>query len=129
MLTAPAHLRGRMTRHSPASLRAERLGWIAARYNEGCRQTDIAAALGITQSTLSTTIENHGICRRRAPLLAKRINHTGLRLGRLTDMFDTLPPETREELADEAARMRGTIADAIAKRLTADFPKSGGASG
>lgn len=116
-LTAPAHLRGRMYRWTPQALRDERIAWMAARIAEGHTQGELAAALGITQSTISTTAQNHGLRRHRAPLRAKGVGSLGIRVGRLVDMFDGLPPETREDLAAEAARMRGTIADAIAMRL------------
>ena len=128
-LTAPSHLRGRMTRHTPKDLRDERIARMAARIAEGCTQAEMAAALGVTQSTISTTAQNHGLCRVRAPLVDKRVTKTGIRMGRLIDMFDGLPPETREELAAEAARMRGTIADAIAARLAPPKNRAGAPNG
>lgn len=128
-LTAPSHLRGRMTRHTPKALRDERISWMADRIAEGYTQAEMAAALGVTQSTISTTAQNHGLCRRSAPLKAKGVRSVGIRTGRLIDMFDGLPPETREELAAEAARMRGTIADAIAARLTPPKNRAGVGNG
>ena len=48
MLTAPAHLRGRMTRYTPKDLRDERMAWVAASYAAGHSQGDIAEALNIS---------------------------------------------------------------------------------
>lgn len=122
-LIAPDHLRGRMTRHTPQQLRAERISWITASYAAGHSQGDIADALGIGQSALSTAMLKAGIIRRLAPPEAKRLSSMGLRIGRMDRLFDGLPPETRVALVDEAARKGSTIADAIAARLAP--PKNG----
>nr|WP_010400356.1 hypothetical protein [Paracoccus sp. TRP] len=46
-LTAPDHLRGRMSRWTPQELRDERAAWIMARAAEGWTMPPIARALGI----------------------------------------------------------------------------------
>lgn len=117
-LTAPDHLRGRMSRGTPQELRDERVAWIKARCNEGYKLKNIAAALGLNPSTVSTTLHNRGLSKPRAPICAKGVNSAGLRLGRLSDLYDSLPGALREQLADEAARRRVSIADAIALHLT-----------
>lgn len=118
-LVAPSHLRGRMLRHIPKAIKEERLAWIKARRDEGYTQAPIAAALGIDRSTVSSILHDYGASPKRTPLLAKRVNHIGLRLGRLSTLYDRLPQEMREALAVEAARMRGSIEDAIVSRLAA----------
>lgn len=128
-LTAPEHLRGRMTRHNPPRIRDERAAWIKARCDEGHGQGDIAAALGIHFSTVSSILHNRGLSKPRAPLCAKGVNQLGVRLGRLVDLFDGLPVEVREQLADEAAQRRVSIADAIAMRLSAAAMGSGATNG
>lgn len=130
MLTAPAHLRGRLSRHSPEAVKDERLEWIRQRTAEGHLQRDIAAAIGIRTATLSMIMVRAGI--RRAPVapLARVAHRHGLRVGSMVRMFDSLPPDLRNELVAEAISQRcNEIGDVIAKRLTADFPKAGGASG
>jgi len=117
-LIAPAHLRGRMTRHTPQQLRDERIAWITASYAAGHSQGDIADALGIGQSALSTAMLKAGIIRRLVPPHAKRLSSMGLRIGRMDHLFDGLPPEMRVELVDEAARTGLTVADVIAARLS-----------
>ena len=57
-----------------------------------------------------------------------RVRDAFLALGHDAMSCDLLPPETREELAAEAARMRGTIADAIAARLTPPKNRAGAAN-
>ncbi|MDQ7262245.1 helix-turn-helix transcriptional regulator [Paracoccus sp. PS-1] len=128
-LTAPDHLRGRMTRHNPPHIRDERAAWIKARCDEGHRQGDIAAALGIHDSTVSSILHNRGLSKPRAPLCAKGVKQLGVRLGRLTDLYDGLPGEIREKLADEAAQQRVSIADAIAARLAPQKNRSGAPNG
>ena len=128
-LTAPAHLRGRMTRYTPQEIRDERMAWVAASYAAGHSQGEIADALGICRSALSTAMLKAGIVRRLVPPEAKRLSGMGLRLGWMGRLFDGLPPETRDELAAEAARMRGTIADAIAARLTPPKNRAGAPNG
>ncbi|AZV00259.1 hypothetical protein [Paracoccus kondratievae] len=118
-LTAPDHLRGRMSRWTPQELRDERAAWIMARAAEGRQQNDIAAALGIDPSTVSTTLHNRGLSKPRPAICANGVSYVGLRLGRLADLFDSLPGAVREQLAGEAARKRVSIADAIAMRLAA----------
>uniref|UniRef100_UPI000225F755 helix-turn-helix domain-containing protein n=1 Tax=Paracoccus sp. TRP TaxID=412597 RepID=UPI000225F755 len=100
-------------------LRDERAAWIKARCDEGCQLNDIAAALGIDPSTVSTTLHRRGLSKPRPPICANGVSYVGLRFGRMVDMFDSLPGAVWEQLADEAARRRVSIADAIAMRLTA----------
>ncbi|RQP04121.1 MAG: XRE family transcriptional regulator [Paracoccus sp. BP8] len=128
-LTAPSHLRGRMTRHNPPHIRDERAAWIKARCDEGHRQGDIAAALGIHDSTVSSILHNRGLSKPRAPLCAKGVKQLGVPLGRMTDLYDGLPGALREQLADEAAQRRVSIANAIAMRLSAAAMGAGAPNG
>lgn len=127
-LTAPSHLRGRMTRYTPQEIRDERMTWVAASYAAGHSQGEIADALGIGRSGLSTAMLKAGIVRRLVPPEAKRLSGMGLRLGWMGRLFDGLPPETRVALVDEAARKGSTIADAISARLAPSKNGAGAAN-
>lgn len=59
-LTAPDHLRGRMTRWTPQEIRDERIAWVLARAAEGWTSPRIAAALGVDDSGLRSQMLAHG---------------------------------------------------------------------
>lgn len=59
-LTAPDHLRGRMTRYTPQEIRDERIAWVLARAAEGWTSPRIAAALGVDDSGLHSQMLAHG---------------------------------------------------------------------
>lgn len=114
-LTAPSHLRGPIPRSDPRW--GERLAWIIQHNDAKHRQSDMAAALGIRQASLSLIMTKAGIHKPYAAPRARAMCRHGLRLGRMVEMFDSLPSDLRADLAREAADLRGTIADAIAARL------------
>ncbi|WP_285050590.1 hypothetical protein [Paracoccus sp. SSJ] len=60
MLTAPSHLRGRMTRYTPQEIRDERIAWALARSAEGWTTPKIAAALGINSEVIREKMRAHG---------------------------------------------------------------------
>lgn len=124
MLTAPSHLRGPIPRSDPRW--GERLAWIIQHNDAKHRQSDMAAALGIRQASLSQIMTKAGIHKPYAAPRARAICRHGLRLGQMVEMFDSLPGDLRADLAREAADLRGTIADAIAARLAP--PKNGAGS-
>ena len=126
-LTAPSHLRGPIPRSDPRW--GDRLAWIIQHNGAKHRQSDMAAALGIRQASLSRIMTKAGIHKPHATPRARAMCRHGLRLGRMVEMFDALPAETREDLAFEAARMRGTIADAIAARLAPQKNRAGEVNG
>ncbi|WP_449043743.1 hypothetical protein [Paracoccus versutus] len=115
MLTAPSHLRGPIRRSDPRW--GERLAWIIQHNGARHRQSDMAAALGIRQASLSQIMAEAGIHKPYAAPRARTMCRRGLRLGRMVEMFDSLPVDLRADLAREATDLRGTIADAIAARL------------
>lgn len=127
MLTAPSHLRGPIPRSDPRW--GERLAWIIQHNGAKHRQSDMAAALGIRQASLSLIMTKAGIHKPYAAPRARAISRHGLRLGQMVEMFDSLPGELRADLAREAADLRGTIADAIAARLAPPKNGSGEANG
>ncbi|RDD69224.1 hypothetical protein [Paracoccus versutus] len=114
-LTAPSHLRGPIRRDDPRW--GERLAWIIQHNGARHRQSDMAAALGIRQASLSQIMSKAGIHKPYAAPRARAMFRHGLRLGRMVEMFDSLPPEMRVALVDEAARTGLTVADVIALRL------------
>ena len=59
-LTAPPHLRGRMTRYTPQEIRDERIAWALARAAEGWTTPKIAAALGIRSEVIRKKMRAHG---------------------------------------------------------------------
>ncbi|REF72373.1 hypothetical protein [Paracoccus versutus] len=126
-LTAPSHLRGPIRRSDPRW--GERLAWIIQHNDARHRQSDMAAALGIRQASLSLIMTKAGIHKPHAAPRARAMCRHGLRLGRMVEMFDALPVDLRSDLAREAADLRGTIADAIAARLAPPKTGSGAANG
>lgn len=125
-LTAPSHLRGPIRRDDPRW--GERMAWIIQHNGTRHRQSDMAAALGIRQASLSQIMAKAGIHKPYAAPRARAMFRHGLRLGRMVEMFDGLPPEMRVALVDEAARMRGTIGDAIGTRLREAAERGEGAA-
>jgi len=59
-LTAPAHLRGRMSRYTPQDLRDERIAWALARSAEGWTTPKIAEALGIRSEVIREKMRANG---------------------------------------------------------------------
>ena len=59
-LTAPPHLRGRMSRWTPQALRDERLAWMLARGREGHSSAAVADALGIGQKAAHHAMHKAG---------------------------------------------------------------------
>lgn len=106
-----------MSRHTPEARRLERAEWIRGKIEAGCSQHDIALALGIDQSTISTTMANYGISKPRPLLVASKLSSIGVRLGRMDEFFNMLPGEMRDSLVDEAARRGDSIVQVVARRL------------
>lgn len=127
MLTAPSHLRGPIRRSDPRW--GERLAWIIQHNGARHRQSDMAAALGIRQASLSQIMAEAGIHKPYAAPRARTMCRRGLRLGRMVEMFDSLPVDLRADLAREATDLRGTIADAIAARLAPQKNRAGVGNG
>ncbi|AKG94560.1 hypothetical protein Shpa_49 [Paracoccus phage Shpa] len=48
-LVAPDHLKGRMTKHTPEAVRAERAAWAAAAGRQGYGSLSVSRALGMTE--------------------------------------------------------------------------------
>lgn len=122
-LTAPSHLRGPIRRSEPR--RGERLAWIIQHNAAKHRQPDMATALDLRQESLSQIMTKAGIHKPYAAPSARTMCRRGLRLGRMVEMFDSLPVDLRADLAREATDLRGAIADAIAARLAPQKNGSG----
>lgn len=119
----PPEIMGAMRRETPAALKAARSEWVLTRRDDGWTLSRIAAALGITPTSV------HGICekgpaRNRPGLTAKRLSPaTGVKIGHCGEPFDKLPPETREVLAMTAARQRKTVAEVLVESYVATLTK------
>ena len=125
-LTAPPHLRGRMSRATPQALLDERATWMIERYTDGASQRAIARALGLSAPAVQNCLHKRGVYPRgpKTPF-AHELNLTGLRLGgSMTSLFNGLPGKLRDVLIDEAARGDGTICGAIAQRLIEDMKRN-----
>lgn len=59
-LTAPDHLKGRMSRWTPQSLRDERMAWMLDRAREGYPGAQIARALGVAQANVAAYLRAAG---------------------------------------------------------------------
>ena len=60
ILTAPDHLKGRMSKWTPQALRDERMAWMLARAKEGHTGPQIAASLGIAATNVNTYLRSQG---------------------------------------------------------------------
>lgn len=59
-LVAPDHLKGRMTKHTPEEVRAERAAWAAAAGRQGYGSLSVSRALGIAQNNALTVMRQGG---------------------------------------------------------------------
>ena len=117
-LMPPPQLCGRMAVSTPKTLRDERATWMIARHAEGNSQRAIAKALGITATSVHQCLHQHGVHHKPKALFSHRLHYSGLRLGgSMTSLFNQLPGDLRDAIADEAAKGDGTICDAIINRL------------
>lgn len=105
-LTAPPHLRGRMT-NRPPELMAERNAWILEAWKSH-RHTNrqIADALGLNLSAIGHVIAQNRTVRDPRPghSLWASISQTGLVLGSSSKAFDAMPEDARLAISLEAAR-------------------------
>ncbi|WP_313349805.1 hypothetical protein [Paracoccus sp. (in: a-proteobacteria)] len=119
MLTAPAHLRGRMPESIHDPLRIERNAWIAARAAEGHTRRAIGDALGVTHQTVSSVLCRRGLKSKRGPARPTQwVTSAGIQLGSVGPAFVRMPDAAQNHIANIAAKTGCTIADAMAQCVT-----------
>lgn len=101
-LTAPDHLRGRMSKHTPAALKDERNAWAAQAARDGHSMTAISAALGIGDNPTRQAVINGGYHRQSSELIL--LSRNGIRIGGRSAMNRRLDHDTQRKLADISAK-------------------------
>lgn len=111
VLTAPEHLRGKIDRWSPQSLKEERLEWIRA--NKDAARGDVAKALGVAQPALSRLRRKAGI--EKKPPRREGIDERGIKAGSVMPAVLAMPPEAQDALEARAAKTGQTLAQVLAE--------------
>ena len=101
-LTAPEHLRGRISNKRTALL-AERAEWIRQVKANGCKGTEIAAALGISYNAAREAAAKAG-CGHVSHQTMNVLWKQGIKIGPPKKTVDGMSVMGRARLADEAAR-------------------------
>ncbi len=101
-LTAPEHLRGRIGNHRPELL-AERAEWIRQVKANGCKSTEVSAALGISYNAAREAAAKAG-CGHVSQQTMNVLWKQGIKIGPPKRTVEGMSVRGRARLADEAAR-------------------------
>lgn len=112
VLTAPEHIRGKISHFADPQRKADRIAWLKA-LPEGTTIAQIADALGIKKSSTLELLRNAGLKRDRLPA-RKGINDRGIRVGHITNsVIAGLTWQQQDALEAHCARTGQTVAEAL----------------
>lgn len=112
MLTAPAHICGRMRGRISQDIVDARRDWIAAAHDDGASAAEIADALGVGPQTVRQWLKAAGRCPLRC-IGPHNARNRGVHVGRVGAALTRLPRAAYDRLEARCARSGETLAEAL----------------